>query len=210
VSKKILGISGKSASGKTTFADLAVKEFGATKLSFASSLKEEVAEFLTKLNVAFEPRHLYGVAADKEETFIVEHIEWEHLTTHEFSAIFLHHMGLSPCGKFLTLSYRPLMQLWGTEYRRAQDEAYWTKKLQERVQSTEGLIVIDDVRFKDEAEMIEDLGGTLIRAVRGHSASKHPSETELDDFNRFSWMIQNYEGLPEYENEVRRCLGVLL
>lgn len=71
---------------------------------------------------------------------------------------------------------RRLLQWWGTEYRRTQDESYWIKKaLKSNVKNT----VFTDVRFLNEALMILALGGIIIEiegrrdaAVPGHASEK--------------------------------------
>lgn len=97
---------------------------------------------------------------------------------------------------------RHLLQWWGTDYRRAQDEDYWVKrgmrvaKAYHEYWLEKGLagvpmIVFTDVRFANEAEAISRAGGRVlevqapdrVRAARlGKSMeelakqSKHPSE----------------------------------
>lgn len=65
---------------------------------------------------------------------------------------------------------RKLLQWWGTEYRRAEDPDYWSKKgIAEAVRLDAGkhiqLVVITDVRFANEALAIQDAGGKVYEVV---------------------------------------------
>ena len=78
---------------------------------------------------------------------------------------------------------RLLMQEYGTDVRRADDVDYWVKKWEESLPEISSKIVVDDVRFMNEAEKIRSLGGHLIRLERdipiaGDLESQHISETE--------------------------------
>ena len=76
------------------------------------------------------------------------------------------------------------MQWWGTEYRRNRHfHDYWTRKLTSRIyvrqQGGQQLHVITDVRFPNEAETIERLGGQIWQITRpGYGAEgDHASAT---------------------------------
>jgi hypothetical protein len=76
---------------------------------------------------------------------------------------------------------RKLLQWWGTEYRRAQDPNYWTKRTMSSVERNMGLIVITDVRFPNEERAIHERGGTVWRIIRpGHHGDEHISEKAVD------------------------------
>jgi hypothetical protein len=88
-----------------------------------------------------------------------------------------------------TPEIRALLQWWGTELRRDQDEDYWVNKGMEMVAEANGyadLVVITDVRFANEADLIRKNGGLVvevyapqkIRMVRlgGIAPPSHASE----------------------------------
>lgn len=61
---------------------------------------------------------------------------------------------------------RQLLQLWGTEYRRSQDPLHWVeygRREIERAWETTELVVITDVRFQNEADLVRDLGGIVVQ-----------------------------------------------
>lgn len=68
--------------------------------------------------------------------------------------------------------YRPLLQWWGTEFRRGQDQDYWIKRVAARLPwSTDDVVFVTDVRFENEADFIRRMGGTIIRVVRVDGAT---------------------------------------
>lgn len=99
----------------------------------------------------------------------------------------------APYGK-----HSKLLQWWGTEYRRAQDETYWVKKGVEAIRSFQvehstGVVVVPDTRFLNEASAIKALGGYTLNVTRlveegqmyvdPTRDAKHASETELECYN---------------------------
>jgi len=71
-----------------------------------------------------------------------------------------------PIERFGGRSPRELLQLLGTEFARNMVcEDVWVKALEARIKPNDQ-IVIDDVRFPNEAEMIRDKGGKIIRVTR--------------------------------------------
>ena len=80
--------------------------------------------------------------------------------------------------------YRKILQWYGTDYRRAQDPLYWVKKFD--LLLPDEPIIVDDVRFIEEAEYCKSKGAKLIRLepYEGYSYySNHRSETALDNYN---------------------------
>lgn len=79
---------------------------------------------------------------------------------------------------------RPLLQGWGTEFRRnffGQD--YWINKWQDGVTGEANLIIVPDVRFANEANHILNMGGVVWRIKRCPARlDMHTSEIELDDY----------------------------
>ncbi len=92
---------------------------------------------------------------------------------------------------------RSLLQWWGTDLRREQDPKYWLRMMGEQIHQwlfdPETYPAISDVRFQNEADMLRDWGGILVRiqapvVVRAKrlamepetvlNMSMHPSEAE--------------------------------
>jgi len=87
----------------------------------------------------------------------------------------------------LGVSARHMLQTLGTEWGRACIHPdFWVMTARartQRIMADSGSVVIDDVRFRNEAAMIRDLGGELWRVERpGVSYSgDHGSEGGLED-----------------------------
>lgn len=116
-------------------------------------------------------------------------------------------------------NFRLILQGHGTDYRRRLfGDTYWivqwigaASKLDR--EGTE-ILFTTDVRFKNEATTIKHNGGILIRVSRNESADivdndKHSSETELDNYNGFDYVIRNDNSLKMLEIEVTNLLEQL-
>lgn len=95
-----------------------------------------------------------------------------------------------------------ILQFWGTNFRRQQNENYWIEQLDKKLKDLElnsdnqfnehmpQIILIPDLRFKNELEYIKQNNGYFIRITRVENdkqyidderSKDHISETELDD-----------------------------
>lgn len=91
--------------------------------------------------------------------------------------------------------FRKLYQWWGTDFRRNLfSNDYWLNIVHEKILDTyrlfgkDCIIFITDVRFKNEADFIRSIGGSVVRILRELKEEDfHISETNLDgyifDFN---------------------------
>lgn len=83
---------------------------------------------------------------------------------------------------------RQLLQNFGTDVRREEDEDYWVKLWEEDLDEVDfggDIIVADDVRFINEAEAVKRRGGYIIR-LEGNTAvtgDTHISETEMESIS---------------------------
>ena len=88
--------------------------------------------------------------------------------------------------KFKPPLMRALMQNYGTEVRRGDSRNYWTKQWRLALPPKQD-VVVDDVRFINEAKMVKANDGILIRLTRpdvtptdGHSSEKEQMKIEAD------------------------------
>jgi len=113
--------------------------------------------------------------------------------------------------------YRPILQWWGTEFRRQQHKAYWIARWLTKVklESDNALIVCADVRFLNEANTIAWVGGYLWRVNRYiprqsfEDIDEHSSETALDGYNKFDVLIKNDTNLTALKLETEKILNLL-
>lgn len=96
---------------------------------------------------------------------------------------------------FWGMSPRQALQLAGTEGgRNIFGQDLWVKTLQRRVQQHPTRnYAISDIRFKNEAEAIKAMGGIVIKINRtgAGTASKHSSETELENYTNWDAELDN-------------------
>lgn len=217
----IVGISGKARSGKGEFAETGKITFGAKEFSFGSSVKMECMELMNEIGSPYEIRNFYGTNEDKEEwiDLVDEELRIIRKTHPDFLKILLvkGQMSGCMCGKcsptHVKFTFRSLMQWWGTEYRRAQDDNYWVKKTLDLCSGNE-VYIISDLRFKNEAKGIRDAGGYLIRVERpgrpSISNANHPSEIDLDDWEDWDHVILNASTIESYRAECAETLQAIV
>lgn len=90
-------------------------------------------------------------------------------------------------------NFRLILQGYGTDYRREVcGYDYWIKRWalsMRMLPDNDKLVVfVPDIRFKNELDIIVDIGGFVIKVLRNQSADyvvkdTHSSETELDHIN---------------------------
>jgi hypothetical protein len=114
------------------------------------------------------------------------------------------------------LSPRELLQSLGTDWGREMvDATLWTRCWEQRArhQLRAGIaVVVDDVRFPGEAQLIEDLGGVMVQVQRPGGGSDlfsaHASEGALEDWD-FSAALVNDGDLSQLEQRVDLMLNQL-
>lgn len=81
-------------------------------------------------------------------------------------------------------------------FARFHDSDYWVKAV--GLDKMAGRIVIDDVRFPNEVEILKGLGAKIVRLERypklnvyGPTELDDPSETSLDDYKGFDFSIHS-------------------
>lgn len=180
----IVGITGPAGSGKSTAA-------GAL-----------VADGYQRLPLALPIKHMLraGLGLTEEET------------DGQLKQVVLSRLGL-------TVTPRTLMQTLGTEWGRDIDEHFWLKAWQARADKMiphtgqgRAMIVVDDVRFMNEALFLRSLGARIIcikgrpTVLRG-SEQAHWSEIEWARIGAQDW-VRTVEGrgtVRDFQDRVRRA-----
>lgn len=154
----IIGITGKKGHGKSMAAKFLADNFDVTRLNFKDELIRELKQKF--------PNLLEAILDVMNKTAYDGLNEWT------VDRLFDEKPPL----------VRALMQNYGTEVRRADKSDYWADRWTKRAIETLGNIVVDDVRFLNEAKAIRDLGGIIIRIVRtdAQGNDNHSSEIEMD------------------------------
>jgi hypothetical protein len=137
--RKIVGVLGFIGSGKSTVGEYLEYGYGYTKMSFANNLKDTVAA------VFGWPRHM--LEGDTVDSRI-----WRE-TPDEFWSNKLNK----------TVTPRWAIQNIGTDvFRNCFYTDIWVSSLEKSIISKENPVVITDVRFPNEIELVKRLGGKLI------------------------------------------------
>ena len=152
----LIGFCGAAGAGKSTAAIHLVRKHGFVRRAFAGPLKDMLRTLLA----------CRGATPD-EIVFMIDGGGKEK-PTHWLN-------GATP---------RLALQLLGTEFGRALSPNLWTSAWRDSLPS--GAVVCDDVRFTNEAALIRDLGGVVVRVVRpglepSASVGSHASERGVFD-----------------------------
>ena len=139
----IVGICGLIGSGKGTVADILVEQ-GFTKVSFADKLKDGVAT-------------IFGWDRALLEGDTDESREWREQSDDFWT---------QETGRIITP--RVVLQEFGTEcMREGFDNGVWVSLLKKYLLDNPGYYVVPDVRFRNEQNMIRELGGEIWQVKRG-------------------------------------------
>lgn len=190
---RVIGLTGRAGSGKTTVARHLVEVHRAIRLPFAKPLKSMLYHLL----------EMQGIGLSAATRMIDGDLK--EVPTPAFG-------GRTP---------RWAMQTLGTEWGRALSPTFWVDAwraavdradLEAAADMTDVLIVADDVRFPEEAAAIRALGGIVARLERpgsglGGESGGHPSETT--DIGEVSVAIVNDGSLPDLDMRIAEMMRTM-
>ena len=217
----LIGLSGKIGSGKDTAADF-IQEIMSKDptgfpifktIRFADKVKEIVALILGISIGELEDRDIKNKPLGPDWT------RWKvtlptgavHLFDNQLSATLFSEASHNSVLEISELTPRDLLILVGTESgRKLIHPNIWVNITKRECQSylNKGYIVfVPDVRFENELEALESIGGIVIRINREvsdaiQSAKVNDSETSLDNYP-FKWTITNAGSLNEFKQSVQ-------
>lgn len=101
---------------------------------------------------------------------------------------------------------RRLLQDTGMVAREMFGEDFWVELAVSNIEPTDK-VVITDVRFKNEADMIRMMGGKIFRVTRPGvgPVNGHVSESDMDEYS-VDHVIVNDGGLDNLRDQVKRLL----
>lgn len=111
-------------------------------------------------------------------------------------------------GKPMTV--RQVLQFVGTELLRLQlDPDVWIKSVYRRSYQENSIVVVADCRFPNEADFARE-NGTLISIERDTDipSDGHISETVLDDYNDYHYVVDNSGSFDDLREQLRSILTV--
>jgi hypothetical protein len=212
----ILGFAGKAATGKTTAARhlAAVLDMQVLIIPMARVLRDEVEAFLREIGAADHVPLVYGSQEDKVRIFYVDESKARQ-KCNAWQLFIDEHHDIQDRPGLTAVTVRRILQWWGTEYRRAQDPDYWTKAWGHKVSQLDlqkTLVLVDDVRFMNELNVIREFGGLIVKIERPgfDGANNHSSETSLDDYRQWDGLIVNDGTLEQFGRKVEALAGEIL
>lgn len=184
---KLIGLAGRKESGKSELASICNK-YGYETLSFATPLKTLIANLLG-ITIADVNK-----LKNANNTYVLQSMDLIFLSKETDIPI---EIIKEKCGDKSFKNTRELMQFIGTDLIREYCSDWHINKVREIIETnSDKNFVIDDVRFPNERELIESLGGTLWFVVRPKldNVSNHISETALK-WQEFDNIIVNNKSL---------------
>lgn len=143
---KLISITGFIGSGKDTTADILVRDYGYTKMSFAGPLKDVVAAAF-----GWDREMLEGATSVNRAARNVPDSEWSSV---------LGKQGFTP---------RNALQMIGTEiFKKHVAPDFWVYRLKKAIiESGFDKIVVTDCRYENEFMMLKGLGAKMWKVERG-------------------------------------------
>lgn len=141
---KVIGVSGFAGSGKDSFANIFVEKYGYTKISMADSIKD-------MLSVVFgwDREMLQGATPESRIWRETPDEFWSSVLEYPFTP-------------------RKAMTTIGTNLFRAHfHKDIWVQSVKKKILDIGTNVIIPDLRFGNEIEMIRSIGGCLFEIERG-------------------------------------------
>lgn len=139
--------------------------------NFADSLKE-----ICVMLFNIPPECVYGTDGQKNQ--LQNHLLWENMP------------GIT--NQSGPMTSREFMQFFGTDIMRKMYEPIWLENCLRRIETDKPEIaVIGDCRFTNEIKVVQNNGGKVIRLTRSLYESKHQSEIDADNYDKFDAIIDN-------------------
>ena len=184
----LLGLMGTKGSGKTTGATYLVENYDFIDKSFAECLKRECKELFL-----FTDEQVFGTQEQKE----------------------------TPDPRWFGCSPRKALQYVGTDLLRNNLDTimpglgknifthHFKLWYEAELKKNPNLrIVVSDVRFQNEIDFIQRLGGVVIKIDRPGTLTNdmHPSELELQSITSYNYLVNNSGSLVEFYEHIQQYL----
>jgi len=191
MSKTIIGFAGRKRAGKTCLSKYLTEKYNGTIVTVADALKHLCCDLcgfkdVEELNFYKDKCTSWSFNKVKEAPqwakIICEQVFGEY-TDEQYSEI------VELLNGIYTYNVRELLQFIGTDIIRKYKPNWHVEKMVEAINNAPtDLVCVDDVRFPNERNAIEDLGGTVFFIIRPDlsvDVSNHESEISLEwqDFN---------------------------
>lgn len=107
-------------------------------------------------------------------------------------------------------SPRSAMQLIGTDLvRKHYSQDFWLHHMKQRLNPNVN-IVISDIRFQNEANMVLKHGGILIKIIRYDTNDNHISERGVKDITGFKYIIYNDKNIQCLYDKIDKIMKKII
>jgi hypothetical protein len=162
------------------------ERYNIKKYGFADALKKEVTALALKaggMEKLFAPDYCFP-----KKGYVVTLPEWVKYDPNPDMSD-----PLCPLGK-----QRALLQWYGSDYRRADDDTYWIRQLEQTIELEKPTIaILSDLRFPNEMEWTLKYGEAVRVDRNSLPPATHISETALQDSTDWSLILDNNGTLEE-------------
>lgn len=163
------------------------ERYNIKKYGFADALKREVTNLACKaggMEKLFAPNYCFP-----KKGYVVTLPEWVKYDPNPDMSD-----PLCPLGK-----QRTLLQWYGSDYRRADDDTYWVRQLEQTIELEKPTIaILSDLRFPNEMAWVLQYGEAVRVDRRSLPPATHISETALEDSTDWSIILENNGTLEEF------------
>jgi hypothetical protein len=215
--KKVILVSGRLQSGKNQFAQYLYEAYILNNISvsqdlFAKTLKNDCKEDFKPLTRDINENlvKIKSMVQEHQKYLVSIYPRHEKFYKEPFDNLYgLINDLLTTEKNFYedkNIITRNLLQIYGTDiFRKRVDNNYWVKLLIDRVKkSEEDVTIVTDVRFPNEIELLNDDPDLYTIAIRierdidrKEKTNQHDSETALDDYKLFDYIVENNGTLEE-------------
>lgn len=195
---KLIGLIGEAGSGKDTLAMYLKNNYPVETYALADPIKE-----ITRNLFLFDDEQLYGSKKNivDERWNITPRKSWQMIGTN------IMQFGIYSLLPEM-LEKVPVRQFWIHHFK------MWYQKFLENPDNKDKIIIVTDIRFIHEANMIKELSGSLIKIERPNldkssNIYNHSSETESSTI-KYDYYIENNSSLDELYDNGNKIMKQLL
>lgn len=223
--KKLIAFAGRKHSGKSMFCNMLKERYGAEIITVAKPIKILCAkllgvslEELDKMKNDVSYNIVQNLPSDRNPDMWVAEIMSEGICAPQQAVL----EWVKSVFDSEFYNVRTMLQTIGTDLIRKHDEGWHVRKMSMAIAKSDSeYIVVDDIRFKNEAEEFKKLGGSVFFIMRPDltiEVSNHSSEVGLMwcDFSMNHIIVNMFDkefmlsefckfvesGIPEYFNSV--------
>ena len=178
----VTSIYGKNKSGKTTLANILVNEYGFVKLSFADALRE-LSKILFGVDTSWKTNDPWSV------TFgYMDSVNWLFSVIKNADSVKQSFINKIKKATTKDEAYRITLEVLGTDiFRNLVLDDFWCATTAFAVIKNAALgknVVIDDMRFPDEYELLNNLNSIFIQIIAPFEepVGEHCSQKHVSDF----------------------------